>query len=450
MPETLYAPNQKLPFPALPPHLQGAAASLPIGELLAEIVERYGGDITHTRVLGQVTHDFIIGRVKAKTLVMELVARFGISEEDARIIARELYDAVLEPLGKHLKTLPPGPPPKPLVLQPLPSQARPLPSLAPPPLAPIPRPAIPPSPPVRPITPPSPAVVKTPAAAEALAGGPADRRPAPLVPARPVLRPTPQPVVSRVEPPPVTEAEATLTLERMLVELPPELRFAVRNIPLRRTIYDLGREHRLTIEEIGQLAEGVLKFIAGKIHRENLLGILTRLVRGDRTQAAAASDELNAKVFGPIREAMKQATEPPPPRPSPPAPPAAKKLEPLIIYPLSMAQPTTGIMNQEAPNQSRFQRDGTGRARIMGQEAPGTPPAGGPPVVNPSTPPRTSPSTSLGAGHVEPPPTLPVYEEMRDKVRKELEEFKKPPPESAPPAGQPPAAGPDPYREPME
>lgn len=400
MPEALRSQIQKPTFPALPPHLSPAVGALPVGELLEEIAERYGGGVEHARVLGEITHGFIVGRIKARTLLQELERRFAISEEYARIIAGELYDNVFEPMHERLKTLPheppraePIPPPRtPLALQPLP----------------------------RPITPSS--------------------QPAPPVPAKPMLRPAPAPpvFVKTSTDKPVTEATADLTLEKILVELPHELRSAVRNVPLRQIIYALGREHRLTIEEIGQLAEGVLEFISGKIRREQLLETLTRLLQGDRTKAASASDELNAKVFGPIREAMQRATAPPPvvsrveppPPPKPPTPPMARKPEPLIIYPL----PMTGSMKQEAGSMERET------------------PAPKPPTQSVLPAPTPTPPSAPPTGG--PPPTLPVYEEARQKVREEFEEFKKAPPKSPPPtAGEPRPPEPhkpDPYREAVE
>lgn len=111
MPEALPSQIQTPTLPALPPHLSQAVGSLPVGERLREITERYGGGTEHARVLGEIAHGFIIGRVKAKTLIAELMERFGIPEGDARIITGELFDAVFDPISRRLKVLPPHAPP---------------------------------------------------------------------------------------------------------------------------------------------------------------------------------------------------------------------------------------------------------------------------------------------------------------------------------------------------
>jgi len=119
-------------------------------------------------------------------------------------------------------------------------------------------------------------------------------------------------------------------------ELPAAVRDAIKNIPIGQILYEIGNEQQLNVEQMGKMANGVMRFIAGKASQEEFLDILLEdIFGGFRQKSATVSQEINAKIFTPIRKALKVTTAEPTPQP-----PLASKTAPApATSPAEMQKP---------------------------------------------------------------------------------------------------------------
>ena len=236
-------------------------------------------------------------------------------------------------------------------------------------------------------------------------------------------------------------------VERTLRTLPPELGPAIRSVPFVKTISDIGAYYRLTAAELNALAKESARFVAGEHTSQSFIQAMVQAFGNDRMKTAAVIRKARVALFVPLIQQMKSVfTSPPPeprqpkaapgavpvrpappprplpmpslaagprvvpvPQPRPPAPP------PPVPRPPPEPQPLSGSMKQEAPNQSRFQRDATGQARIMEHElrppprpiVPPPPPLKPPPVPGSTVPlPKPAPPAPQ---EPQPPQPLIIY-----------------------------------------
>ena len=266
--------------------------------------------------------------------------------------------------------------------------------------------------------------------------------------------------------------------ETLMRRLPPVLSSIVAQLPLDKTLLEIGRGQGLTIEHIGLLADATAEFIAGAVDTDGFLERLTMLAGGDKKRAARLAREVNEGVFAVIRNELKRRTEkradapetpplqppkppPPPPstRPSPPPAPQTveRKPEPLIIRPLPSQpreaidsaqriagrEPRTAIAPAPTPKPPLMEKPPS-TAPPTSQPKPSLlPPWQKPPSAPPSpavenrvapviSPPGIQPavekSSQPGPGMPKPVPPSPAssYERVKEAVKQELASFQPP------------------------
>lgn len=160
-------------------------------------------------------------------------------------------------------------------------------------------------------------------------------------------------------------------LREKFEKLPPKLREAIASVDTANIVLNIGRTNGLSIDKIGGLASETGYIMSGVASTKDFIPTLTEILGVSNEKAKAIALEINQKIFLPIREYLKgmhgekwaeeikdgvaSATAkpraaPPLPEKEPAGPPAprdvkmplpapadsfAKKLEPLIINPLT-------------------------------------------------------------------------------------------------------------------
>lgn len=297
---------------------------------------------------------------------------------------------------------------------------------------------------------------------------------------------------------PITEE----TILKRYESLPDDLKEALIGIGTASAIYEIGRKVNLNVEKIGELAREVGLIILGFVPSANFISDLKTVLEVNEEKAAEIAQEVNERLFLPIRESLKRIhgsawaeglLRPParfeprvaPKLPTPPiparvpekiTPPEVQKpKEPLIIKPLDTppslpAEAGFGRTSPEVMPAERGQRPPVGRE--SGQPRPatlpssaGTPtarptpgplgvarppleirPPGLPPPPLPQTPTPRPPMTPIVK---VPPPTLPVAAENLPLPPPSRAGFT-PPSRPTPPPPPVRLPGHDPYREPVE
>ncbi|RJQ37199.1 hypothetical protein C4552_01730 [Candidatus Parcubacteria bacterium] len=377
----------------LPDEIRDIVSSMPLEAAITTISQRYQFSPEMTSALVTEIGGFVTGTTSAREFLSHLIELNHGDTHATTAFTRLLLAEILIPLRTAMRQR--------LVRQgPKPWGAKSLTKAPPPHVAP---PAVAPP---KPATPPSPARIPPPP-------------PPPLAPqpAAPAPRPIIMPPVGAAPHAAADPTEETIT--KYYRDLPPVVRDAMRGIPITRILYDIGREHQLTVEQTGKMADAVMQFVAGKANQDAFLDTLLDIFGGFRQKSAAASQEINTKIFSPIRKALKTTTleslhaEPP----TKSAPAAAKPGEPSVPTaspaphpkpsPSTDSTPSTGSGQTRSPEAS-FPRPelGTkaGQAPPVVPARPAVPPIPPPPAVSRVEPPTApSPAPKLQT----PPPATP-------------------------------------------
>jgi hypothetical protein len=118
-------------------------------------------------------------------------------------------------------------------------------------------------------------------------------------------------------------------LLEMYRKLPKEIQDAIFSVDTAEAIRQIGEKRKLMIDKIGELADETGLVMLGLVHPSQYISHLSERLAVDKETAREIAQEINAKIFGPIREHLKKIhglTEKevtiPPPEPSiPPSPP---------------------------------------------------------------------------------------------------------------------------------
>ncbi len=120
--------------------------------------------------------------------------------------------------------------------------------------------------------------------------------------------------------------------------LPKEVQEAIFSVNTAEIIRQIGEKHKLMIDKIGELADETGLVMLGLGHPNQFISHLTERLEINRELAKEIAEEVNSKIFFPIREHLKKMygieekiEEKPSPMPPPPtsfpAPPISPTLE---------------------------------------------------------------------------------------------------------------------------
>ncbi len=148
-------------------------------------------------------------------------------------------------------------------------------------------------------------------------------------------------------------------LLEMYRKLPKDLQDAIFSIDTAEAIRQIGEENKLMIDKIGELADETGLIMLGLTSPSQFIPHLTERLGVSRELARTIAQEINAKVFLPIRESLKkihgiEASEPemeaPMPPPVTPPPPPSRPATVVNIKPttLGMAKPASEISQTPA------------------------------------------------------------------------------------------------------
>ncbi len=96
-------------------------------------------------------------------------------------------------------------------------------------------------------------------------------------------------------------------LEERYQKLPRILQEAIFNVDVANKIFALGRRFNLTIEKIGFVAEEVGYVILGFTKPEKFTEVLADRLGAGREEATKIAQEIDQRIFLPLREALKEA-----------------------------------------------------------------------------------------------------------------------------------------------
>lgn len=128
----------------------------------------------------------------------------------------------------------------------------------------------------------------------------------------------------------------TEDFDRKYATLPDDIADAFESVDTSRRIFEIGRAHGLAVDKVGDLAREIGYVMLGFVPTTEFIADLAEIV-GDREKSGAIANEINQKIFLPIRESIRKASGgqwsgnlapatgravilPPPPRPATPAP----------------------------------------------------------------------------------------------------------------------------------
>ncbi|GEM_PF-6146609 len=96
-------------------------------------------------------------------------------------------------------------------------------------------------------------------------------------------------------------------IDEQYKKLPPILQKAMFSIELAGEVYDIGRKHLLTIEEIGLLSEEIGYIFLGLVQPKEFSKNLTDKLHLDTEDLEKVVKEVNERVLVPVRELLKTA-----------------------------------------------------------------------------------------------------------------------------------------------
>lgn len=145
--------------------------------------------------------------------------------------------------------------------------------------------------------------------------------------------------------------EQTLEAFKKLPEDVKEAMFSVDTVEVTKKI---GAKHKLMIDKIGELADETGLVMLGFTHPSQFISNLADRLEVDKTIAKEIGEEINSKVFYPIREKLKKihGMEPPEdgPREKSPAPEShpifeAKTKEEISRSPMQISEKNTELQS---------------------------------------------------------------------------------------------------------
>ncbi len=279
-------------------------------------------------------------------------------------------------------------------------------------------------------------------------------------------------------------------LDAQYQKLPRELQDAFLDVNAFNKIFDIGKKHKLTIEEIGFAAEEIAYIILGLLSPGDFIKSLAERLNLEEDEINPLGQDINQQIFLPLREALKKAHQIEIAVETPKsAEPVATKTPPAPITPPPAASATVIPQEEVEKIKEEFKR------RPFVQPVPAekfsqTPPPPAPPrpIEPPSKMPAPAPKPEpiapvtapkpkispidlrqgakprtippeMMRGAIFAPPTKKTTEPITAPVLSEPETVTAPPPENKAPELKP-EAKPldkkpltrsfDPYREPME
>ena len=137
-------------------------------------------------------------------------------------------------------------------------------------------------------------------------------------------------------------------VEEHFQRLPEPLKEAMMSVENSERIFEVGKKFALTVEQIGFLAEESGYVVLGLTHPQDFVARLGQHMRVDADKAKNIAQEINHRVFFPLREGLKaahqfeltqeQIQQPPPPIPVVPRAPIAPTA--VSITPAQKPAPT--------------------------------------------------------------------------------------------------------------
>ncbi len=104
-------------------------------------------------------------------------------------------------------------------------------------------------------------------------------------------------------------ANRTYTNEELLESyqnLPKDIQDAILSVDTADIIREIGENHKLMIDKIGELADETGLVMLGFTHPSEFIPHLSERLDVDRTLAKEIAEEINTKIFFPIRENLKK------------------------------------------------------------------------------------------------------------------------------------------------
>lgn len=89
-------------------------------------------------------------------------------------------------------------------------------------------------------------------------------------------------------------------------ELPPDVRDAIFGVDSTRTIEEIGKKYKLTIDKLGDLSNEIRVLMLGITEPKDFISNISRRLGVDKKMAHDITAEVNEKIFSKIRESLKR------------------------------------------------------------------------------------------------------------------------------------------------
>ena len=100
-------------------------------------------------------------------------------------------------------------------------------------------------------------------------------------------------------------------LER-LEKLPPQVKDVMFSWATADKMFDIGKQHNLSIDKIGEVTNETGLLMLGVTHPNDFVGNLTERLQIDRATASKIADDINREIFAPVREHLRALFSMPP------------------------------------------------------------------------------------------------------------------------------------------
>lgn len=151
--------------------------------------------------------------------------------------------------------------------------------------------------------------------------------------------------------------------------LPKDVQDAILSVDTAEIIREIGEKYKLMIDKIGELADETGLVMLGFTHPSQYVSHLAERLEMDKAIAKEIAEEINSKVFFPIRENLKKihGVEPEEPAPTPGFGPQARPFTPeTVVLESTIPKPETAPIE------------------IQPWPAPAVTPEPGPPIAQPA------------------------------------------------------------------
>lgn len=92
----------------------------------------------------------------------------------------------------------------------------------------------------------------------------------------------------------------------MYDNLPEDLKDAIFGVEMNEIVEKIGRENRLNIEQIGDLANETGMVMLGVTHPNEFIANLAERLETDKEKARAIAQEINEQIFKPVRDSLRK------------------------------------------------------------------------------------------------------------------------------------------------